>query len=570
MAKFSTLSLLKIVLSQSRKPLFQGAIALLSGLGMALATEPLHLWGIAWIALAPLWVMVAEQRAVGLAFYRLPLLWGLGYYGLTLSWITGLHPLTWLGVPWLASIAIALFCWIFITLWGTVPVLLWAWGMRWFWRKRTAAHSRPDLPTQPPGKALFFSGVSVWVGTALWCGLEWLRNLTPLDWASLSFTQSSRNLVILHLGQLSGPLLVTAAIVAVNGLIAEAWMSRSGRSPIRDRDDYRAKSSIPIPHPSTVNSPQSVALIAIALMLFCTLHLIGFALYRQPLNDSPTAALTIGMIQGNVPTRIKLSAEGIRKAVDGYVAGYETLAAQSVDAVLTPEGAFPFYWNPTRNPLYQAVVEKNVPLWLGTFVKTDRTITQSLLSLAADGSVVGRYNKIKLVPLGEYIPFPEILGNLINRLSPIEARMQPGAADQEFNTPFGRAIASICYDSAFPYLFRDQAAGGGEFILTASNLDPYSEVLMAQHQAHDLMRAIESDRWIVRVTNTGYSSVIDPHGHRVWRSQPNTYQTHVATIARRSSQTLYVRWGDWFTPLLLGSAMLLYARSFFKPVSHNL
>jgi apolipoprotein N-acyltransferase len=228
-----------------------------------------------------------------------------------------------------------------------------------------------------------------------------------------------------------------------------------------------------------------------------------------------------------------------------------------VQAVLTPEGALPVYWEGERNPFRDAVLRKGVAAWLGIFVRQDRQITQSLLSIAGNGEVVGQFNKIKLVPLGEYIPFREVLGGLISRLSPIEASMVPGTATQRFETPFGRAITSICYESAFPELFRAQAAEGGQFILTASNLDPYSEVLMAQHQAQDLMRAIETDRWAVRATNTGYSGMIDPHGRILWRSQPHTYQTHAETIYRRQTQTLYVRWGDWLTPTLLGLAALV-------------
>ena len=84
---------------------------------------------------------------------------------------------------------------------------------------------------------------------------------------------------------------------------------------------------------------------------------------------------------------------------------------------------------------------------------------------------------------------------------------------------------------------------------------------MAQHQAQDLMRAIETDRWAVRATNTGYSGIIDPHGTIVWRSQPKTYEIHADTIYRRSTKTLYVRWGDWLTPLLLAltGAVWLFA-----------
>jgi apolipoprotein N-acyltransferase len=328
--------------------------------------------------------------------------------------------------------------------------------------------------------------------------------------------------------------MVTAAIVAVNGLLAEAWISYWGQKS------------------GTSGWPQLLGIVAIFVI---GLSAIGGWLYSRPLGQAPDASLKVGIIQGNVPTRIKLSAAGVRRAIEGYVSGYEMLSAQGVDAVLTPEGALPLLWNgqaASQNPFHQAVVEQKVVAWLGTFFRQDDHITQSLLTLTKQGEVFSRYNKIKLVPLGEYIPFQEILGAVIGRLSPIKTSMQPGTSAQRFDTPFGRAIASICYESAFPALFRAQAASGGEFILTASNLDPYSEVLMAQHEAQDMMRAIETDRWAVRATNTGYSGVIDPHGRIVWRSRPQEYQIHADVIDRRQTQTLYVRWGDWLTPLLIG------------------
>ena len=79
---------------------------------------------------------------------------------------------------------------------------------------------------------------------------------------------------------------------------------------------------------------------------------------------------------------------------------------------------------------------------------------------------------------------------------------------------------------------------------------------MAQHHAQDVMRAIESDRWAVRVTNTGYSGVVNHRGQTVWRSERNTYETHLATINRRHTQTLYVRWGNWLTPVLASLAII--------------
>ncbi|MEB3232286.1 MAG: apolipoprotein N-acyltransferase, partial [Leptolyngbyaceae bacterium] len=87
--------------------------------------------------------------------------------------------------------------------------------------------------------------------------------------------------------------------------------------------------------------------------------------------------------------------------------------------------------------------------------------------------------------------------------------------------------------------------------------DPYNGAMMAQHHAQDVMRAVESDRWMVRVTNTGYSGVVSPRGDTVWRSERNNSVVHLTHIQRRQSRTLYVNWGNWLTVLLMSLAGMM-------------
>jgi len=482
-------------------------VALISGIFMGLTVAPVNAWFLAWIALAPLWVLVvtAPQKITTPLF--LSLAWGVGYHGIALFWITGIHPMTWMGVPWLASLAIAIFCLCFITLWGVALVASWAISL-------SLINRRSRLT----------SWVRVLIGTAIWCGLEALWNAGPLDWSNLAYTQSPYNLAILHLGQISGPGTVSAAIVAVNGLIAEAWMSR--------KEDKK--------------------LLYMPFVFCLVFHLIGFSLYNLPLNQLPETALKVGIIQGNVPNQIKLYPEGLRRAIAGYTTGYLNLADQKVDAVLTPEGALPFYQSELlQSAFVKAVKEKGVVAWIGAFGEIKGGYTNSLFTITGKGEIFSRYNKVKLVPIGEYVPFENIIGGLIKRLSPLDEHQIAGVPNQIFDTPFGRAIAAICYGSAFPEQFRYQAAAGGQFILSPSNDAHYSAAMPAQHHAQDTMRAIETDRWAVRATNTGYSAFVDPHGKTIWMSGHNTYEVHAATIYRRQTQTLYVRWGNWLTPLLL-------------------
>jgi len=126
---------------------------------MGLTVAPVEVWPLAWIALAPLWVLVftsakREKHSLPLSpeGTRVPLppcsstpYFGGGYHGLAVWWITGVHPMTWMGVPWLASLAIALFCWIFITL-GAALVAIWAVCMAVIVARASSSASSSALP----------------------------------------------------------------------------------------------------------------------------------------------------------------------------------------------------------------------------------------------------------------------------------------------------------------------------------------------------------------------------------------------------------------------------------------
>jgi apolipoprotein N-acyltransferase len=521
-------------------------VPLLGGILMGVTPAPVEAWFLAWIALVPLWFWLAKAQSIRQGALS-GLIWGIGYHGLAGFWITGIHPMTWMGVPWLASLAIAIFCWTFLTLWGATLVAIWAALLFWIHQKLRIS-------------AL----VRVLMGTALWCGLESIWSAGSLWWTSLSYTQSPHNLVILHLGQLSGPATVTAAIVAVNGLVAEAWISYQHRKDTKELNGRRL-----LVQPEAVASPverfklQPATLLGMAAGLLIALHLIGFGLESRPLIQPQEVALNVGIVQGNIGNDIKLYTEGKRRALERYTNGYLKLANQGVDAVLTPEGALPFFLSDLkRQDFYAAILEQGVVAWVGAFGERGRSYTNSLFTIMGNGETFSRYDKAKLVPLGEYIPFESVLGGLIDRLSPLDAHLVAGSPTQLFETPFGRAIAGICYESAFAEHFRRQAAAGGQFILSSSNDAHYSSEMPAQHHAQDVMRAIETDRWAVRATNTGYSAIVDPHGRTLWMSGINTYETHAETIYRRQTETPYVRWGDWLTKVLLGLAGV--AGLFFK------
>lgn len=486
---------------------------------MGLTPAPFNAWYLAWIALVPLWLIVFHSQKSGQQILFCALAWGWGYYGLALFWITGVHPMTWMGVPWLVSLAIAIFCWLFITFWGVGIVFAWAIGIRLI--KKIVSYKKANN--------LINSVLNILLGVALWCSLETLWSYSPLWWSPLAYTQSPDNLAILQLSKLSGFSTVTAVIILINALLAEVIIQ--------------------------IKKNKNISIKWLSLPISCCLvvHLIGLGIYTFSLNNLEQNAIRVGIVQGNIPNEIKLYSAGWRKALQGYTNGYLKLANQGVNVVLTPETALPFSWENitnSSNAFYQAVITKKIPVWVGAWGKQDNNFTNSLFTLTGEGETYSRYNKYKLVPLGEYIPFESVLGKIVDRLSPLEAHQAAGKPDQIFDTPFGRAIVGICYESAFSQHFRRQAAEGGKFIISAANNAHYSKSMPAQHHAQDVMRAIETDRWAARATNTGYSAIVDPHGRTIWRSEIDRYTIHADTIYARETKTLYVRWGNWLILVL--------------------
>ncbi|MBV5259811.1 apolipoprotein N-acyltransferase [Synechococcus moorigangaii CMS01] len=511
---------------------------------MGMASAPVEAWYLAWFALVPLWILIGrspqklalspseKQRGI-FSFWRsfyekykqnlwLGFCWGLGYQGFTLFWITGIHPMTWMGVPWLASLAIAIVCWIIITLWGAGIPLVWTLGMACF----------QELQSSPAT----FSGRlwRIFYGASLWCVVEYLWSQSDLFWHFLAFSQSPHNLAILQLAQLSGFTTISWILVLVNGGLAEASLDEFGTMRWHRR---------------------SRLLVGLTLMILIMAHLVGYLMIqRTPVTAGQPAQ--IGIIQGNIPNEIKLYQDGNQLAIANYRAGYQALAQQPLDLIITPETALPLRIEQIlqATPWPRLIRTEAMPLILGAFGSEANDFTNSLFSLDAQGFVLSRYNKQRLVPLGEYIPFEPILGRIIDRLSPLDAHLVRGQNPPTMATPIGPATVAICYESAYPEHFRRQTAAGGEFIIVASNDAHYSETMPAQHHALDVMQAIANGRWLIRANNTGHSGVITPTGKTLWLSSLNEFVIHRNEIYRLTQKTPYVRWGNW---LVKGQGLFL-------------
>jgi apolipoprotein N-acyltransferase len=171
----------------------------------------------------------------------------------------------------------------------------------------------------------------------------------------------------------------------------------------------------------------------------------------------------------------------------------------------------------------------------------------SAVLVSPDGVPVSRYDKVNLVPFGEFVPWPF---GFANKISTEVGDYVPGR--RVVVSPIGKhALGTfICYESVFPNFVRKFAAGGAELLVNISNDGWFAKSYARdQHLEMVRMRAAENRRWLLRATNDGITATIDAAG-RLRGTLPNYVQaTSYTGFSYTSGQTLYTRYGDWF-PLL--------------------
>ncbi len=473
---------------------------------LGLAAPPFNVWPLAWISLIGLWLYtldVTPRKGFFLGW-----LLGIGYNLILLQWILGIHPLEWMGIPWWPSLGITLLSWTGTSAFEGLTIGFWAMGM---------AIVSKRCP--PPLRVIF--------GVGLWLGIHWFWHQGELafPWADLAVTQTS-NLWALQGVNLSGAAGLTGLVVAVNGLCAESIRAKTWR--------YLGTATV-------------------LLGLWCS-----YGLWRLSVFQETASPLALGVVQGNITQQRKWAPGSLDGIIRTYTEGYVALSRKGVAAVITPETAIPVDWDRVlSSSLGKALIREKTPLLLGAFDQRQGQVSNTLFAVDGKGVVQGTYDKDHLVPLGERIPYKPILGLILQRLSPLKGEYTDGSSNQTFNSPLGRIAAGICYDSVFGSGFRTQVAKGARWIVMITNDAWFGPAMPIQHHGHEVLRAVETDRWLVRASNTGTSGSIDPTGKTGILTQRDQYRAFTATIHPRDSLTLYVEWGDWVTPLLMSLALLI-------------
>ena len=235
--------------------------------------------------------------------------------------------------------------------------------------------------------------------------------------------------------------------------------------------------------------------------------------------------------------------------------------------IVWPEVPAPFYPSDAAFRAYVeqiARTEHSYFLFGGVAYNAAGAPLNSAFLYDPSGEMVDRYDKINLVPFGEFVP------NVfwwVNRVTKEAGDFAPGSRIVEFPVNGHKVGVFICYESAFPDLVREFARGGAEVLVNLSN-DAYFGRSSAREQHLDLvrMRAAENRRWILRATNDGITVTVDPAGRIVYRAPP--YQEIAGDVTYRDLKELtpYTKFGDWFAwGCLIGAVFLVAWRGTHQP-----
>jgi len=486
-------------------------LAIASGFALALSFPDYNLPLLAWCAIAMLIL-----ASVGASVREAPLygfLHGVVFYPTCLPWVVvvmreygNVDPFDSVGIVLLIGIA------------GGIILAIFSTCMAWLWRRRAIA---PFL-----------------IAPFLWVTLEYARTHLPyigFPW-NLSGYAASGNLAFLQLAPLTGIFGLSFVIAAFNSLLAWAVVTRHRKGWI------------------------ALGATATALILF--------ALIGPHFVPAARAEHVAHLVQTNFPQ----SEHYPDNWLDIHAGELDQLEAISVEAahkepgfVVWPEVPAPFSMQDRKfkERAERIARESGQYFLLGVVdwkIGRDRQMDASNSAVLLDptGARTYTYDKIHLVPFGEYVPLRNWI-KFAGRLTADISDFTPGTVYSVGQLPGGRFGTFICYEAIFPSEVANFERDGAQLLINISNDGWFGRsAAPPQHLMMARVRAVENRRWLLRDTNNGFTVVIDPYGRTVAQMATDVRGELDAPYDFRSDRTLYSLWGDWVAWLsLIASVGLL-------------
>jgi apolipoprotein N-acyltransferase len=446
----------------------------------------------------------------------LGLLCGTVFFTINLFWLT--HAMAVYGnVPLLLAIALLILLGLYLGAYLAAFCLAWAWV----------------APAGLLGQIL--------LPPTLWTALEFIRTyaLTGFPWGFLAYTQGG-NLPLIQVAAWTGSYGVSWILVFSNAVLA-ATMDRN----------------IPL-------FRRGVAVTAALGAIGC-LWLLGAQRLNAPDGGQP---FRVAAVQGNVSQDMKWLPEIRGEILRRYERLTLMAAGSEPKLIVWPETAIPYLIGlnmPVRERIEALARQAGSHLLVSS---PDAELTEPprffnrAFHVSPDRGIVGKYDKVHLVPFGEYVPLRPVLGFVEKLTQGAVGDFQAGQEYTVFNPGGARFGVTISYEVYFPDQVRRYIQAGADFLINITNDAWYGRTAAPyQHMAMVVFRSVENNAFLVRAANTGISAVVHPSGRVLAASGLFEEGAVVETARTRSGDTFYSRYGDVFAWLaLVGTALALVAR----------
>ncbi len=450
---------------------------------------------------------------------RLGFFWGVGFFGPVLWWIAPTIS-TYGRLPiWAAWIIFAaLVCYLAI-----FPAL-WAFLARWL------------LPEKRD-----ISCPGVLALSSLWILLEFLRAtfLSGFPWGSLAYSLCGIPLLV-QTADIWGPYGVGFMVVFFNLALWQLILA------LKDRAFFR------------VHRACILRCTAMGLALAAFLVIYG----RHGLSSHLEADMRVAAIQGSFDQSLKWDPAYRKATMERYSLLTTRARKEFADLKLAvwPETAMPFYFQeegPSRKYVLDLAAGLHVAILLGSpsYYYDSRGVVHyrnSAFLVGPDGSLRGRYDKMHLVPFGEYMPWGGLTAWARDFL-PTAGDFSAGTSARPLESGPFRIGVMICFESIFPEIARQEVLAGANILAVITNDAWFGRTAApVQHADMAVFRAVETRRWVVRAANTGISRIISPAGEI--QAETSLFQPCFITrlAGLNAGITPYCRYGPyWFLGLNL-------------------
>ena len=380
-------------------------------------------------------------------------------------------------------------------------------------------------------------GAALALAPVFWVAGEWLRGhlFGGFPWGTIAYSQYL-NLRVIQIAELTGVHGVSFLILAVNAAVAGCLLLTWRRA--------------------LAGAAAAGALLG-AAVLFGDARL-------DDASAAPQVRVTI--MQPSIEQPLKWEPKHTKETLDIYFALTRQAAAERPQLLVWPETASPTILRQDPGLVAQLTRvsrDLGVPLLVGSIDAAGNPPRfRNTAFVLTDAGIVGRYDKIHLVPFGEYIPLSRVIG-FVRDWAEFISELEPGTRTVVFQGPPAPYGVVICYEGIFPDLFRNFVRNGAGLMVNMTNDAWFGRTSgPEQHLGMYPFRANEHRVSIVRAANTGVSAFITPSGHIVRRL--NLFQRGLLTeaVPLRVGRTLFTRLGDWpgLLALATSSAALLLTR----------